>query len=82
MLDDRGKERTQDGGGGLRYEEKGSWKCQGQDYMSVISMGPRSLWRTWLKKIQGLFRFPQRMVHSSSRRTCKGQVQKWNLDRS
>ena len=31
---------------------------------------------------QGLFRFPQRMIHSSSRRTCKGQVQKWNLDRS
>ena len=43
-------------------EESVPGNAGGRTTCSVITMGPRSLWRTWLK-IQSLFRCPQRMVH-------------------
>ena len=43
-------------------EESVPGNAGGRTTCSVITVGPRSLWTTWLK-IQSLFRCPQRMVH-------------------
>lgn len=66
-------------GEGQKSDAKEPWKFHEQDYTCTIIMGPWSLWRTCVKKVQSLCQIPT-WVNPPMR--IKSQIQKCNLSQT